>query len=112
MWALERKYDVPIVACFGPGRVRLRVRLAGLVVLAWKPGGGVMRVQWTDLSRREEYLPALTKDLGVLFTGGPRPAELDGYRALLGRCPVLAIAGGVDFAGAAALCLDVLGRNA
>ena len=112
LWALERKYDVPIAACFGHGRVRLRVRLAGLVILAWKPGGGAMRAQWTDLSRREEYLPAVTKDLGVLFAGGPRPAELDGYRDLLGRCPVLAIAGGVDFTGAAALCLDVLGRNA
>jgi len=112
LWALERKFDVPIAACFGPGRVRLSAALTALVVLAWKPGGGAMQADWTTLSRREEYLPAVTKDLGVLYQDGPRPADVDDYRALLGDCPVLAIAGGVDFARAAALCLDVLGRSA
>ena len=112
LWALERKYDVPIAACFGPGRVRLAARLEALVVLAWKPGGGAMQADWTTLSRREEYLPAVTKDLGVLFENGPCAADNDGYRALFGDCPVLALTGGVDFAKAAALCLDVLGRSA
>ncbi|WP_053062113.1 HprK-related kinase B [Desulfovibrio sp. TomC] len=112
LWGLERKYDVPIAACFGPGRVRLRARLTALVVLAWKPGGGALEAQWTTLVQRSELLPALVKDLGVLFGHGPLPADVDGYLTLLGQCPVLAVSGGVDFPRAAALCLDVLGRGA
>ena len=109
--ALERKYDVPVAVCFGPGRVRLSAELAALVVLAWKPDGGAIEAEWTTLSRREQYLPAVTKDMGVLFQNGPCPADVAAYRALLGDCPLLVISGGVDFARAAALCLDVLGRS-
>jgi HprK-related kinase B len=112
LWGLERKYDVPIADCFGPGRVRLRAGLTALVVLAWKPDGGSMRTQWTTLARSEGLLPALVKDLGVLFACGPRAAEAADYLSLLGRCPVLAVTGGVDFSRAAALCLDVLGQGA
>ena len=112
LWDLERKYDVPIAACFGPGRVRLRARLAALVVLAWKPDGGDMQAEWTTLSKRSDLLPALSKDLGVLFGHGPRPAAAADYLSLLDQCPVLAVTGGVDFSRAAALCLDVLAQGA
>jgi len=108
LWQVERKYDVPIAECFGPGRFRLRAGLRALVVLGWRPGGGDMRPAWTDIGSRPELAPAFMKDLGVFFESGPRPARAEEYHALLGRCPVLAIDGGVDFAGAASLCLDLL----
>ncbi|MHC1789575.1 HprK-related kinase B [Solidesulfovibrio sp.] len=112
LWGLERKYDVPIEACFGPGRVRLQAALAALVVLAWKPGGGPVRVRRTDIASQEDVLPAVMKDMGVLFAAGPAPADPAAYRTLLAGLPLLLVTGGVDFPAAAALCLDVLAAGA
>lgn len=109
LWGLERKYDVSIRDCFGPGRFRLRADLRALVVLCWRPGGGDMQVAWTDIGHRPDLLPAFMKDRGVFFEEGPRRAEAAEYLSLLDRCPVLVLGGGVDFGRAAALCLDVLG---
>ncbi|EFL51352.1 HPr kinase [Solidesulfovibrio fructosivorans JJ]] len=109
LWRVERKYDVRIRDCFGPGRFRLRAGLRALVVLGWRRGGGELRATWTDIDAAPHLLPAFTKDVGVFFEQGPRRAKADAYRVLLGDCPVLVIHGGVDFKRAAALCLDVLG---
>ncbi|EHJ46667.1 hypothetical protein DFW101_0650 [Solidesulfovibrio carbinoliphilus subsp. oakridgensis] len=111
LWSLERKYDIPIRDCFGPGRFRLRAGLAALVVLCWRPGGGEARAAWTDIASRPDLLPAFMKDRGVIFEEGPRRAEAADYLSLLGRCPVLVLDGGVDFGHAAAVCLDVLGAS-
>jgi HprK-related kinase B len=108
LWELERKYDIPIHDYFGPGRFRLRAGLAALVVLCWRPGDGAARAAWTDIASRPDLLPAFMKDRGVMFEEGPRRAEPSDYLALLGRCPVLVLDGGVDFGHAADVCLDVL----
>jgi HprK-related kinase B len=108
LWELERKYDAPIETCFGPGRVRLRADLAALVVLTWKRGAGSLAAAWTTLVRSPELLPAVAKDLGVLFLAGPRPADSAACLADLGTLPVLALSGGADFSRAADLCLDIL----
>lgn len=108
---VERKYDVCIHDCFGPGRFRLRARLRALVVLCWEHGGGAMRASWTDIQARADLLPAFMKDVGVFFEEGPRRARAHEYRALLEDSPLLVIHGGVDFKRAAALCLDVLGSS-
>jgi len=112
LWGLERKYDVSIRDCFGPGRFRLRADLQALVVLCWRPGGGDVHASWTEIGRRPDLLPAFMKDRGVFFEEGPRQAEATEYLSLLERCPVLVLGGGVDFGRAAALCLDVLGPSA
>lgn len=108
LWKLERKYDVPIDACFGPGRFRLRTRLAALVVLRWRPGGGDMAARWTDLGACPELAAAFTKDVGVFFEHGPSRAVPGEYLSLLADCPVLVLDGGTDFDRAAALCLKLL----
>ncbi|HCR13069.1 MAG TPA: HprK-related kinase B [Solidesulfovibrio sp.] len=108
LWALERKYDVPIRDCFGSGRFRLRAALAALVVLRWRPGQGGMATRWVESDARAELLPAFMKDLGVFFEAGPRRAAPEAYLRLLGDCPVLLVEGGTDFPRAAALCLDLL----
>ena len=110
LWGLERKYDAPIEKCFGPGRVRLRAGLRALAVLCWKRGGGPVDARWTTLSASPELVPAIAKDLGVLFLAGPRPADRNAYLAALGALPVLALSGGVDFSLAAELCQGVLCR--
>lgn len=108
LWALERKYDVPIAACFGPGRFQLRTRLSALVVLRWRPGAGDMAARWTDLAASPELAAAFTKDVGVFFEHGPSRAVPGEYLSLLADCPVLVLDGGTDFDRAAALCLNLL----
>ncbi len=110
LWGLESKHDVPIETCFGPGRVRLRAGLCALVVLGWKRSGGPVVARWTSLPAAPELVPAIAKDLGVLFLAGPRPAEPAAYLAALGELPVLVLSGGVDFSRAAQLCQDILCR--
>lgn len=110
LWGLERKYDAPIEACFGPGRVRLRAGLRALAVLGWKRGGGPVVARRTTLAAAPELVPAIAKDLGVLFLAGPRPADRAAYLAALGALPVLALSGGVDFSLAAEMCQDILDR--
>ncbi len=112
LWKLERKRDVPIRDCFGPGRFRLRSKLAALVVLRWRPGRGGLDERWVEGREREELLPAFMKDLGVFFETGPRRASPGEYLALLADCPVLLLEGGTDFSRAAALCLDLLEAGA
>jgi HprK-related kinase B len=108
LWGLERKYDAPIETCFGPGRVRLRARLRALAVLCWKRDGGAVAARQTTLAAVPELVPAIAKDLGVLFLVGPRPADPSAYLAALGELPVLVLAGGADFAQGATLCQDIL----
>ncbi len=110
LWGLESKHDAPIDACFGPGRVRLRARLRALAVLGWKQGGGPVVARRTTLADAPELVPAIAKDLGVLFLAGPRQADRAAYLAALGALPVLALSGGVDFSRAAQLCQDILSR--
>ena len=110
LWGLESKHDVPIETCFGPGRVRLRAGLHALIVLCWKRGGGPVDARWTTLSASPELVPAIAKDLGVLFLAGPRPADPAAYLAVLGALPVLALSGGTDVSHAAQLCQDILWR--
>ncbi len=105
---LEYKYDVPIHACFGPGRFRLRARLRALAVLCWQPGGGALCSRWTTVAACPELLPAFMKDVGVFFEEGPRMAREADYLDLLAECPLLVLEGGVDFQRAATLCLDWL----
>ena len=105
---VERKYDAPIDACFGPGRFRLRAGLRALVVLCWRPGGGALRLSWVETASRPDLASAFMKDLGVFFQSGPRPARVEEYQTLLGRRPLLVLEGGVDFPAAAAICLDLL----
>lgn len=105
---LERKYDVPIGDCFGPGRFRLRAPLAALVVLRWRPGQGNMTARRTGLAESPELLPAFMKDVSVLFARGPRRARPEDYLTLLADCPVLLLEGGTDFDRAAGMCLELL----
>lgn len=106
--AVERKYDVPIHRCFGPGRFRLRAALAALVILGWQPGGGALRATWTCLAERPELAAILHKDLGPLVAMGPRPASTADTLAVLGPQPLLYLTGGLDMEQAAALGWDML----
>ena len=110
LWGLESKHDVPIDACFGPGRVRLRARLSALAVLCWEHGGGPVVARRTTLVAAPELVPAIAKDLGVLFLAGPRQADRTVYLAALGKLPVMVLSGGVDFSRAAEMCQDILCR--
>lgn len=112
LWDLEHKYDASIDTCFGPGRFRLSCPMAGLVVLRWRRDGGAMTHRLVDLRQHRDLLPAFMKDPGVFYEpddpSATAMASPDEYLERLGDLPVLEIDGGVDFAAAAAVCLDFL----
>jgi len=112
LWHLEHKYDVPIESCFGPGRFELESPMHGLVLLNWKHDQTPMQAGLVNLAERRDLLPAFMKSAGLFFLPGDRADELDfseeAYIDLLRECPVLELSGGVDFDGAADICLEFL----
>jgi HprK-related kinase B len=111
LWALEHKFDAFIDDCFGPGRFDLKARMSGLAILNWRRGAGPLRAERVELSRRRDLLPAFMKSAGLFvdLSGAEPPApDEDAYVEALAGCPVLELSGGVDFEGAAEVCLDLL----
>jgi len=109
---LEHKYDALIDECFGPGRFTLRSVLSGLLILNWDREGGPFGLKRVDPEKRKDLLPAFIKSTGLFYL----PSDLgrmadplpDEYARTLARTRVYEITGGMDFAGAAEACLDLL----
>lgn len=116
LWRLEEKRDAFIDECFGPGRFRLKARMAGLALLNWRRGGGPLSVREIDLEQRPDLFPAFMKHVGLFFEAdGPSLAQdfsPESYRKLLRGCPVLELAGGADFEPAARALWDFLASRA
>ena len=63
----ESAWLVPLAAaaradvdrCFGPDRIQLSSRLAGVGVLTWKRGGGPALTSVTDIAERRDLLEVL-----------------------------------------------------
>ena len=123
LWDLEHKYDVFLDKCFGEGRFVLSAPMHGLVVLNWRRGGGESSIRFVKAAERPDLLPAFMK-AAVLFYlppdaagaegktggegGGWRDPGLAEYTALLSRCDLVEITGGVDFDRAADFCMEYL----
>lgn len=116
LWRLEEKRDAFIDECFGPGRFRLKARMAGLALLNWRRGGGPLSVREIDLEQRPDLFPAFMKHVGLFFEAdGPSLAQdfsPERYLELLRGCPVLELTGGVDFESAAHALRDFIASRA
>ena len=116
LWCLERKYDAFIDECFGPGRYRIKARLAGLALLNWRRGGGPLSVREVDLAARPDLHPAFIKQVGLFYEADGPTLEpgftSESYLNLLRGCPVLELSGGVDFEAAAKALRDFLDASA
>lgn len=111
LWALEEKYDVDILATYGPDRIHHAATLGRLLILNWQRGAGTLSVEPIDLAQRPELLPAVMKSPGPFFQyadGRLYPGEqtLDPapYLEALQDVPVYEVSGGVDFDGLVAWC--------
>lgn len=112
LWRLEHKYDALIDECYGPGRFLLSHPMHALVILNWQRMGGPMRAARVDPVERTDLLAAFMKDTGLFYL----PADavraqgpgVDDYARMLGRADLIEISGGIDFDGAAALCLHYM----
>jgi HprK-related kinase B len=111
LWNLEHKYDALIDECYGPNRFVLRNAMEGLVLLNWQRNGQPCRIRRIDLAERRDLLPAFIKNVGLFYLPSKKcymPAPIaDNYIAFLSRCQVLEISGGVDFAQATKVCLNL-----
>jgi len=116
LWDLEHKYDVFLDKCFGEGRFVLTAPMHGLVVLNWQRGAGESSIRFVKAAERPDLLPAFMKAAGLFYLppaskngSGPwRDPGLEAYTALLSRCDLVEISGGVDFDRAADFCLEYL----
>lgn len=112
LWTVEHKHDVDVETHYGPGRFQPMARLAALVILNWRLDAGPMRARRVDLRERRDLLPAFMKRPGAHYFAAPGEPDADwsddDYLARLGDCPVMELAGGVDFEHAADACLTLL----
>ncbi|MDO9084087.1 MAG: HprK-related kinase B [Humidesulfovibrio sp.] len=113
LWGLEHKYDVFLDKCFGEGRFVLTAPMHGLVVLNWRRGAGESSIRFVKAAERPDLLPAFMKAAGLFYLPPPgaedwRDPGLAEYTALLSRCDLVEITGGVDFDRAADFCLEYL----
>lgn len=113
LWSLEHKYDVFLDKCFGEGRFVLTAPMHGLVVLNWQRGAGESSIRFVKAAERPDLLPAFMKAAGLFYLppgGGGEWCDpgLAEYTALLSRCDLVEITGGVDFVRAADFCMEYL----
>lgn len=109
LWSLEHKYDAFIDECFGPGKFLLASAMSGLVLLNWTRDGGPLKIAQIDLASRDDLMPAFMKPAGLFYGPGKEtPYTMGAYRALLARCPVYELSGGVDFDAAADWCASLI----
>ncbi|MFW5489167.1 MAG: HprK-related kinase B [Desulfovibrio sp.] len=112
LWDLEYKYDAFIDECFGPGKFRIKCKMAALVLLNWKRTNDPLVVSRINIAERPELMPAFMKDLGLFFdwddASRARDFSRQAYLDMLGDCPVVELSGGVHFEEAAQACVDLL----
>jgi HprK-related kinase B len=112
LWQLEHKYDALIDECYGVGKFSLKARMDALVILNWKREGGDMQVALADPRERHDLLPAFMKPTGLFYLpDDPARQEdpgVEAYASLLAGANLIEISGGVDFEGAADVCLHYL----
>ncbi len=116
LWSLEEKYDADINACFGPGRMRLRAKMAAFMVLDWRRDAGRATFRRVELEEHPRLLDAIMKRAGAHYwAASSRIADAaapEAYLAALKGCPIVAVSGGIDFETAVAEGLALLGRTA
>ncbi len=105
LWQLEEKYDAPIGALYGAGRVSGAAPMAGFVVLNWqRDETAAAAMNRVDLSQRRELLQAIMKSPGPFyqypdgsFFRDDQALDEQAYLRMLRDVPVWEVSGGVDF---------------
>ncbi len=111
---LEEKRDAVIDHLFGPGRFRLEVTAAALIVLRWTPGGGPMEIHEVTLEGRQDLQAILHKRLGLFFWPLPTPSDEASQAALarvLRGVPAYEVRGGIDFKAASDWARELLAKT-
>jgi len=113
LWNLEHKYDVFLDKCFGEGRFVLSAPMHGLVVLNWRREEGETSIRFVKAAERPDLLPAFMKAAGLFYHPAANGSQWtepgpERYTALLSRCDLVEISGGVDFERAADFCMEYL----
>ncbi len=113
LWQTERKRDVPLHELFGSNRLAVAdYPLRALVILDWERNETPMAAGSVNLSEHRDLLRACMKGPGLFFLAEPGANMPDfsevAYLDILQASPVYRISGGVDFAGAASACLNML----
>jgi HprK-related kinase B len=112
LWALEDKYDAPVDQCFGPERFVLEAPMNALVVLEWNRDKEPLVIEQVDPAKHSDLLSAFRKERGLFYLSddgyGRTHNPIGEYADLLRDCPVVRMAGGIDFEKAADACLGLL----
>lgn len=117
LWELEEKYDVPITACYGEGRIQHNAPLTALFILNWHHASDAeTTITPVDLNQRRELLPAVMKSPGPFYQdseghfldGDIRPTP-EKYLAALKGVACYEITGRADFAKAADAITSLVG---
>ncbi len=109
LWEVQRKYDVVIEDCFGPGRFRLSAGLCAVAVFTWRRGRGAARAVPVNLAERPDLLARVIKRPGIfLASPGNSDHEPGSFSARLEGVTAFEFSGGVDFSAAEDFLLDLL----
>ncbi|MCB1858458.1 MAG: HprK-related kinase B [Gammaproteobacteria bacterium] len=114
LWRIEEKYDVPIPALYGPGKIVSAATLGALVVLNWTlQSGEPMGIRRIDLRSRRDLLLAIMKSPGPFyqypdgsFQQDSQPFDEEAYLQVLDGIAVYEITGRVDFDNLKNHCLS------
>lgn len=112
LWELEHKYDVDVSRIFGAGRFMLSAEMQAAVILTWHRAETGFDARPADLSTRPDLRRAIMKPPRLQTYIPPADPEPDfsapAYLAQFAGCPVVELAGGVDFAAATLACQALL----
>lgn len=114
LWNLEQKHDVYLDECFGKGKFHDAARMAGLVILNWKPKYPRTSLELVDLAHRPDLLDTVVKSPGLFFRPRPDVAyhfQPESYLDIFRKCSVFEAQGGVDFDHVAEACVHFLGQQ-
>lgn len=104
LWNIEKKYDVPIEALYGKGRILASSDLSAVIILNWRHDSDEQTmIQAVDIAARRELLAAVKKapgpfyqDANGKFLQDDNGVDEEPYLALLRQSQVWELSGKVD----------------
>ena len=105
LWDIEEKYDVDVLALYGPDRIRHRAPLHAFMILNWsRDGTDACRIARIDIATRPDLLAAVMKSPGPFYQladgsmyAEGTPFDVDGYLAAFAGVVFYEVTGRIDF---------------